>query len=118
MMVTHTMMADGPVSKYTVVCMGRFDNTVMTAVWPDKNMVSNIIGLALNDTGDGGNVEVCLMGPVTDPSFYFTRSKPIYIVDSGRLTQTMPIRSIYSIGKAIAEKTILVMPSQFFLLES
>lgn len=117
MIVSHTMLADGEITQYTAVCIGRFDNTVRTAIWPDKNMVSNIIGLALNDAGDGASVEVCIMGPVTYLGFTFERAKPIYIIDSGKLTQTIPSKSIYTIGKAISERTVLIMPSQLFLLE-
>lgn len=117
MIVSHTMLADGEITKNTAVCVGRFDNTVRTAIWPDKDKMSSIIGLAMNDAGDGANVEICVMGPITDLGFIFTRSKPIYIIDSGRLTQTIPNKCIYKIGQAIAERTIFITPSQLFSLE-
>lgn len=118
MIVSHTMLADGEVTKNTAVCIGRFDNTVRTAIWPYKDMMSTIIGLAMNNAGDGASVEVCIIGPITDLGFTFIRSKPIYIIDSGKLTQTMPDKYIYKIGQAIGERTILVTPSQLFSLES
>lgn len=117
MIVSHTMLADGEITKNTAVCVGRFDNTVRTAIWPDKDKMSSIIGLAMNDAGDGANVEICVIGPITDLGFTFIRSKPIYIIDAGKLTQVIPSKYIYKIGQAIAERTILVTPSQLFSLE-
>ena len=117
-MVTLTMLADGTIAKYTAVCIGRFDNTIAQAMWPDKNMVSSIVGLALNDAGDGASVEVLILGIVSDPVFSFIRQKPIYIGSGGYLTQTIPNQSVYAIGKATATNSIFVSPSQLYLLKN
>jgi len=116
MMLTHTMLADGAIAKYSAVSIGRFDNTVQPAYWPDPSIVSIVIGLALNDGGDGSEIEVCIMGPVTSNLFNFERGRPIYIGVGGYLTQKIPDRSIYRIGKAVAVNTIMVLPSEVFML--
>ena len=117
MMVTHKMLADGPIAQYSAVSIGRFDNTVIPAFWPDPLVVSNVIGLALNAVGDGGEVEVCIIGAVTSNNFSFERGKPVYIGMGGYLTQKIPDKAIYKIGKAIAVNTILILPSEVFMLK-
>lgn len=116
MMVTHKMIADGMVAKYAALSIGRFNNTVKHALWPDPTLISNILGLSLNDTGDGGEVEFCIMGPVTSNTFSFEIGKPIYVGVGGYLTQRMPNKSVYRIGRAISTDTILVMPSEPYIL--
>jgi len=116
-MITEHFLADGYVSKYSVVSIGRFDNTCTQAFWPDTQYISNVIGLALNQGGDGADIEVCIIGKVTDPTFNFTIKKNVYIGIGGYLTQTIPDKSVYIIGKAIAKNSILVSLSQPFILK-
>lgn len=116
-MLTNTFMADGTVTKYSVVCVGRFDNTVRQTMFPDVEQMSSIIGLALNDAGDGGNVLVCSMGKIEDPSFDFVLNKPIYVSYAGYLTQRPPQSSIYRIGRCVGKHSIFIAPSEFLLLD-
>ena len=115
--VTMTLMADGNISKYSVVCIGRFDNTVRQTMWPDVVYMSSILGVALNDAGDGGNVDICSLGTITDPTWTWERGKPIYVTVGGYLTQTIPPKSIYKIGKAVASNVVFVSLSEYLMLE-
>lgn len=115
--IIKTFLADETVTKYSAVCIGRFDNTVKQALYPDVDCMSNIIGVALNDAGDGGNVDVCILGVITDPILDFTLKKPIYVSYGGYLVQTPPVNSIYRIGKCVGRNSIFIAPSEFLPLD-
>ena len=116
MIISHVFQADQAIQKYDIVTIGRFDGTVMKVVWPDLEAMSNIIGIALNDAGDGSDVEICLFGVISDSSFSFNAKKPIYVSEAGRMTQVLPAKSIFKIGKAISKNQVLINLSELLLL--
>ena len=116
-MIIEKFLADGNITQYTAVSIGRFDNTCIASAWPDSDLLTTVLGLALNGGGDGAEINVCILGVVTDTIFDFTFRKPVYIGIAGYMTQKIPTKSVYIIGKAVAKHSIFVAPSQPFLLK-
>ena len=116
-MITEKFLADGAVSKYAVVSVGRFNNTCTHCFWPDPRYMNNILGLALNGGGDGAEIEVCVLGCVQDNIFNFTLYKPVYVNVGGYLSQVRPVKSVYRVGIPVANNRLFVSPSQVFLLK-
>jgi len=70
-----------------------------------------VTGIATNSALLGGNVQVALLGVLTEPTWSWTAGLPVYVGVSGILTQTPPTSGwIREIALAIATTRLLIRP--------
>lgn len=114
--ITYQWQAIGPMQKYQAVSASIDELSCQLANWPDQSLLSNVLGVILNNALAGQLVTVVLFGIIYDPNFNWIPKNPVYIGNGGYLTQTIPNTSVYQIGKAIGPHTLFVYPSPFLLL--
>jgi hypothetical protein len=114
--VTYQWQALTSMQQYQAVSASSDELSCQLANWPDQSLLSNVLGVILNNALAGQLVTVVLFGIIYDPNFNWIPKNPVYIGNGGYLTQTIPNTSVYQIGKAIGPHTLFVCPSPFLLL--
>lgn len=75
----------------------------------DLTHPGRLVGLTLNAAVKGDSISVQRSGQVTEPSWDWQTSKPLWLDINGQITQTCPKRGfIVVVGVAIAPNSILL----------
>ena len=114
--VTYQAQAATNMTKYQVVSSLNDDITVGLSLWPDVVLMSNILGIILNTVTSGQIVNILQCGVVQDLNWNWIPQKSIYVGPGGYLTQILPSKAIYIVGKAVGRTSMFVAPSQLYLL--
>lgn len=71
-----------------------------------------VVGVTVNAADTGGSMTVQALGSLTEPSWNFDVSNPVYLSNSGLLTQVAPVAPNFSmvIGAPISQTSLFVRP--------
>jgi len=109
------LTASGSIGGSRVIC-----NTNGIATYADSSDVGtahNISGISFNAAADGDPVTVITGGPITEVSWAWAPTLPVYVGTTGLLTQTPPINGyIRKIGFAQSATTVIVQEFQPIIL--
>ena len=114
--ITNQWQALTNIQQYQVVSSYLDGISCQLANWPDQGLLSNVLGVVLNNVPSGGLATVVLFGIIYDSNFNWIPNAPVYVGAGGYLTQSIPASSVYQIGKAVGPHSIFVIPSPFLLL--
>jgi hypothetical protein len=83
------------------------DGTILHADCTDVTQVDRVVGIALGEAAEGGNVIVQKMGRLTNLDWNWIVGKGIFFDENGELTQTPPTSGYWmNIAKVITPTTI------------
>ena len=115
--LSYELQAETAMQQYQAVSSSASNEmNCRLSMWPDEDVMSNVLGITKTNAFNGQMVEIVLEGILFDLKWNWIPNKPIFVGGGGYLTQTMPTKSVYQIAKAIGPHTIFVAPSMFLLL--